>query len=100
MVLVALGDEKVVGYSLTEIRRISPGLKREKYGYIDEMAVTAGYRNKGIGEKMFTEIMKWFQSKEINRVEIQTTAQNIAANSFWTKQGFEVYSHTLYRDIK
>lgn len=99
LALVALDKGRVVGYSLSEIRGSSPGLKREKYGYIDDMGVTASYRRKGIGEKMLAEIMKWFKSKDIARGELQTTAQNVVANSFWQKQGFTVYRHTLYKNI-
>jgi ribosomal protein S18 acetylase RimI-like enzyme len=100
LVLVALDGIKVVGYSLSEIRGPSPGFKREKYGYIHDTAVTAAYRRKGTGEKMVSEIMKWFKSKKVDRVELQTAAQNLVANSFWQKQGFTVYMHTLYKKIK
>jgi hypothetical protein len=48
---------------------------------------------------MFAEITKWFQSKGINRVELQTIDKNVVANSFWQKQDFTVYMHTLYKDI-
>ena len=99
LALVARDGIKVVGYSLSEIREPPPGFKREKYGYVDSMAVTASYRRNGIGEKMLTEIMKWFQSKGINRVELGTAAQNIAANSFWQKQGFTIYRHAFYKEI-
>jgi ribosomal protein S18 acetylase RimI-like enzyme len=99
LVLVAGDKGKVIGYSLAEIRRISPGLKREKYGYIDEMAVTANYQRRGIGEKMLAEIMRWFQSNDIKRVELGTTTQNLVGNSFWQKQGFTIYMNTLYKNV-
>jgi ribosomal protein S18 acetylase RimI-like enzyme len=88
LVLVALDEKLVVGYSLSEIRRITPGSKREKYGYIDQMAVTASYRRLGGGEKSFDEIVKWFKSNDIKRVELGTIAQNLVANSFWRKARF------------
>jgi ribosomal protein S18 acetylase RimI-like enzyme len=99
LVLVAMDERQTIGYSLSEIRRVTPGLKREKYGYIDQMAVTASYRRLGVGEKIFDEIVKWFKSNDIKRVELGTTAQNVVANSFWQKQGFTVYNYTLYKEI-
>jgi ribosomal protein S18 acetylase RimI-like enzyme len=99
LVLVALDGTKVVGFSLAELRGPSPGFLREKYGYIDTMAVTTNYRRKGIGEKMFDEIVNWFKSNDIKRVELGTTAENLVANSFWQKQGFQVYMHTLFKEI-
>ena len=99
MVLVAVDNGKVVGYSLSEIRVPNPGFHREKYGYIDDTAVTASHRRRGIGRIMLVEIMNWFRSKKIRRVELNTAAQNVLANSFWRKQGFEVYMQTLYKEI-
>jgi ribosomal protein S18 acetylase RimI-like enzyme len=46
------------------------------------------------------EIMKWFQSNNIDRVELQNTAKNPLANSFWQKQGFEIYQYTRFKKIK
>jgi ribosomal protein S18 acetylase RimI-like enzyme len=100
LVLVAIDGKQVVGYSLSEIKRITPGAKRGKYGYVDTMAVTAGYRRAGIGEKMFAEIIKWFQSQGIDRVEVQTASQSLGANSFWQKQGFTIFQHNLYKNLK
>ncbi|HEX9896487.1 MAG TPA: GNAT family N-acetyltransferase [Dehalococcoidales bacterium] len=99
LVLVALDKDRVVGYSLSEIRRNTPGAKRKKYGYIDQMAVTEIYRRHGVGKKMYDEIVKWLQSNDIKRVELGTTAQNLIGNSFWQKQGFTVYMYTLYKSV-
>lgn len=98
-VLVAVDDGKMVGFSLSEIQGPSAGMQREKWGYIDTVAVTADYRCKGVGQKLLVEILAWFRSRGVARVELQTTAQNAVANSFWQKQGFRVYMHRLYREI-
>jgi ribosomal protein S18 acetylase RimI-like enzyme len=99
LVLVAVDNGKVVGYALSEIRMPNPGFHREKYGYIDDTAVTASHRRRGIGRIMLVEIMNWFRTKKIRRVELNTAAQNLTANSFWRKQGFEVYMQTLFKEI-
>lgn len=99
LVLVALEGEKAVGFCVSEIRRERPGLKRDPYGYIDTMAVAADYRRRGIGERMFEQIMMWLQSQGIGRVELGTDSRNTVANSFWRQQGFAVYHHEQYRRI-
>lgn len=99
LVLVALDEAQAIGFSLSYISEPPPGLKRGKFGYIDEMAVTESYRRKGIGVKMVSEIMNWFKSKNIERVELGTAAQNVVANSFWQKQGFTISRHTLYKSV-
>jgi ribosomal protein S18 acetylase RimI-like enzyme len=99
LVLVALDKGQVVGYALSEIKEPPKGSKREKYGYISHMAVTASYRRRGVGKKIFDEIMKWFYSKNIDRVEVEITTKNQVASSFWEKHGFTDYMRKLYRQI-
>ncbi len=99
LVLLALDGEKVVGYSLSEIKDPPRGLKRDKYGYIHHVAVTVNHRRSGIGDKMFYEIIKWFHSKRIDRVELEITTKNQVARSFWEKHGFTDYMRKLYRQM-
>ena len=99
LVLIALDKGKAVGYSLSEIEEPPRGLKRDKCGYIYHMAVTASYRRRGIGEKMLDEIMKWFRSKSISRVELDTSTKNHVSKAFWEKNGFTDYMRKLYRQI-
>ena len=99
LVLVALDRSRVVGYSLSEIHEPMKGFKLDEFGYVHQMAITADYRHRGIGEKLFAEILKWFRSKNVDRVELELTAKNQVAYSFWKKHGFTDYAHTLYRQI-
>jgi ribosomal protein S18 acetylase RimI-like enzyme len=99
LVQVALDGRKVVGYSFSQIIDPSDLMKRKKYGYVHDVFITAGYRRRGIGEKMYEEILKWFHSQDIDRVELQVIAKNKAACSFWKKHGFMDFQNTLYRQI-
>lgn len=98
LALVALDNAKVVGFSLAEIKN-TPGFRRGKLGFISDMTVLTSHRRRGIGGMMLTEITQWFKSKNITRVELQTAALNAVSNSFWEKQGFEIYLHTRFKDI-
>jgi ribosomal protein S18 acetylase RimI-like enzyme len=98
LVLVALDGGLVVGYSLSEIQT-SKGLKLGRFGYVHDMAVTTSYRRRGIGEKMFGEIIKWFCSRNIDRIELEIATKNQVAHSFWKKHGFTDYMRKLYRQI-
>ena len=99
LALVALDMGQVIGFSLSEIHGPMKGYKLDRFGIISNMAVTAHYRRKGIGEKMLYEIYEWFRSKNINRVELEVLVNNQPAYNFWNKQGFTDYRHRLYRKI-
>lgn len=97
LVLVALDDEKVAGYSYSLIIGTSNLEARAKYGCIHDLFITATHRRKGIGGRMVAEIMKWFHSNDIHRVELDVLTQNQIASSFWRRQGFSDFKYTLYR---
>jgi ribosomal protein S18 acetylase RimI-like enzyme len=97
LVLIALDIERVVGYSFSQINESSNLLKRQKFGYIQDLFITKNYRRRGIGKKMYDENLKWFHAKDIDRVELQVIAKNKAAHAFWKKQGFRFFQNTLYR---
>jgi ribosomal protein S18 acetylase RimI-like enzyme len=95
-VLVALDKGRVVGYAVALIRKSSPAWQREKYGYIEEMAVTAECRRKGIGTQLLKEILDWFRSGNLDMIELSVAAKNRVGYSFWKKHGFRDYLHQLY----
>ena len=88
-----------VGFSVSEVREPWPGLKREKYGHIGIMAVTADYRRMGIAKKILDKIIEWFHSKKLKRAEMDIVTNNKTAASFWEKQGFITYTQQMYKDI-
>jgi GNAT superfamily N-acetyltransferase len=99
LLLVALDNGRVVGYSLSMVAKRAPVFEQQVYGLISDMAVMGSHRRKGVGEKMLAEIMKWFRSKGINRMELSVAHGNPVGGPFWKKQGFKDYPHRLYLDI-
>jgi ribosomal protein S18 acetylase RimI-like enzyme len=98
LVFVALDAEKVVGYSHAQVQDI-PNNKLRMIGHIQHLFITKSYRRQGIGEKMYAEILKWFHSKGIDRVELQVIVKNQIAYSFWRKHGYMDFQNTLYRQL-
>jgi ribosomal protein S18 acetylase RimI-like enzyme len=93
LVQVAIDGEKILGYSILEVQEI-PGSKIERCGYINHLHIKEEYRRQGIGEKMYQEILKWFRGQGIDVVELQLTAKNEVACSFWRKMGYQDLQHT------
>jgi GNAT superfamily N-acetyltransferase len=96
LVLAAVNEGKVVGFSVAQIRKSVPGFKREKFGAIDMMAVTARCRWRGIGTAILKEILIWFRSQNIDMIELSVASGNRVGYPFWKKHGFKAYLHRLY----
>ncbi len=96
LVLVAVDEGKVIGFSVAQIRKSVPGFKREKFGAIDMMAVTARCRRRGIGTAILEKILDWFRSQKIDMIELSVASGNKVGYPFWKKHGFKAYLHRLY----
>jgi ribosomal protein S18 acetylase RimI-like enzyme len=100
LVLVALDKGHVEAYSISQIAEFPPVFQREKYGFISDMAVKSSHRRKGIGSKMLAKIFEWFESRNMDRIELRVLAKNQIGYSFWKKHGFKDYMHILYLNRK
>jgi ribosomal protein S18 acetylase RimI-like enzyme len=98
LVQLAKDGQKIVGYSIADILEI-PNSEIKLCGFVNHLYVVKDYRRRGIGEKMYTEILKWFRSKGINVVELQLMAKNQVACSFWRNHGYGDYQHIWIRRI-
>jgi GNAT superfamily N-acetyltransferase len=97
LVLVAVEKGRVVGHVIAQVKKSSPAFKREKFGFIDEMAVRASYRRRGVGAKLLAKILDWFRERGIDMIELDVAAANEVGYPFWKKHGFKAYLHRLYR---
>ena len=96
LVLIAVDAGQVAAYSISSILQCYPMLQYDRYGEIQDFAVKAVYRKKGIGGQMLPKIYAWFRSKEIVRIELRVAVENKIGCSFWKKHGFKPFMHVLY----
>jgi len=98
-VLVAMVEERIVGYCQGMLDRHPPSIMEPEYGLILDCCVTAGYRRTGVGEQMFTAMREWFRMKGVRRIEVRHSTFNEIAARFWPKMGFTPYLRTLFLDL-
>jgi ribosomal protein S18 acetylase RimI-like enzyme len=98
-VLVAVDGQDVIGFATASIKEHPPVYENRFYGYVGSIAVKEGWKRRGAGNQMLDEIVKWFKSNGIYRVELNVRSKNVAGYNFWRKNGFKDYMHTLFLDV-
>jgi len=93
--LVAEVDGDIVGFTLGKIQKTPPILQIEEFGHLSDTFVKEEYRRKRIGEKLTYELLEWFKSKGIKRVELSVDVRNKIGVSAWTKFGFEPFHYRM-----
>lgn len=78
-----------VGYCLSSIE--------EGLGEIESIFIEEKYRKHGLGDKLMQSALKWFESKEINNIEINVVYANNGALPFYERHGFHIENYILKR---
>ncbi len=99
LVIMAVENTKVMGFGIARIDKYPPVFVKQICGSIEDLAVSFEHRRKGIGELMLKEMLDWFRSLGIDRVELRVASMNTVGYSFWRKHGFTDYMHIMYRDL-
>jgi ribosomal protein S18 acetylase RimI-like enzyme len=99
IVYVAEANPEVVAYILASINSYPPVFEIHKYGLIYDLAVTSGYRRKGIGERLFGMAKEWLVIKGVQRIEIEVATANEVSTAFWTKMAFKPYKKVYHLEV-
>lgn len=97
--LIAIVDNKIVGYLIGAISEIEDYRNISKIAEAENMFVLEDYRKLGIGKKLLQEFTKWCKSKKAKRIKAIASAQNIRAIEFYHREGFEDYDLVLEKKL-
>ncbi len=98
-IILAVEHKKPLGYGIAKSERYPPVFRKQIFGSIKDLAVRSGHRRTGTGELMLTEMLDWFRSRGIDRVELRVASMNTVGYSFWRKHGFTDYMHVMFRNL-
>jgi ribosomal protein S18 acetylase RimI-like enzyme len=85
--IVALIDNKVIGYMISNVLHAGFGL--DKSAWIISMGVDPDFMGRGIGRKLAEEILSIYKSENINYVFSSVIWDSIDLLSFFKTLGFE-----------
>jgi ribosomal protein S18 acetylase RimI-like enzyme len=97
--LVAEAHDGVIGFALGGPVDTSLGLKPAVYGHIAHICVTARWRRRGIGRRLFGRLRDWFQRRGLSSIHIHVSHYSPVSQQFWRALGFEDYIERLWCDL-
>ena len=84
-----LDGEILIGYVHGTIKILPAFLEGNTVGFINGIYINTEYRKKGIADELYKMVEEWFQTRNVDSVELQVLDDNEAAIAFWHKTGFE-----------
>jgi ribosomal protein S18 acetylase RimI-like enzyme len=98
-VLVAVVEDRIVGYCQAVLDRHPAALAKSDFGQILDFGITADSRRSGIGTQMFQALCAWFRREGMHRIEVRHSTYNEIGACFWPKMGFRPYLETLFLEL-
>ena len=98
-ILVAEKDGKIIAYFIGMINEAKPYAAVEKTGRISDAFVLKKYRGRGLGRKMFDELMAWFREQGLEYAELSVDARNGLGMIAWLSYGFEPFMIKMKRKL-
>lgn len=87
-IIVAEENKEVIGYFMGTIEKASQYALPKEIGVIFDAFIKKEYRNKGVGKKIFKELLEWFKKKKVKHIELTVDARNKIGLRVWKKFGF------------
>jgi GNAT superfamily N-acetyltransferase len=85
--LVAELNGKIVGYCVGHVIEKPPIYAEKLIGEVENIAVRAGYKRRGIGERLFRAMKDWFVEHGVYHIELEAATANPQSVGFWGKMG-------------
>jgi len=98
--LVAIVDNKIIGYFVGGINEPEDYRNIKTIAEAENTFILEGYRNKGIGGKLFKEFLKWAKSKKADRIRAVASLENINSINFYKKQGLKGYDLVMEKEFE
>lgn len=92
--LIAEEDGEILGMAAMSVM-MGPGIR--KNAYLEDFVVSAKTRGKGVGGKLWDEMIKWAREKGAKRFEFTCGQGREAAHVFYKKHGAEIYETDFFR---
>ncbi len=98
--LVAIIDDKIVGFISTYIKHFSPPLEGVSEGYINILEVNEEYRKQGIATKLIEKTERYFKQTRISQIRGWSSDDKVEAINLWSKLKYSLSPTTIWIEDK
>ena len=97
--LLAVEDDKTVGYIYGNIRENPPVIREYRQFYLEDMFVRPEYRGRGIGKILLDKTIEWVKAKNIEKIQLDVHLKNPRGYNFWKECGFQEECCLMFKEV-
>ncbi len=92
-------EDLPIAFIMGSLNRPSLPLVRESVGIIEVCWVDPDHRRRGIAKQLVQALEKWFQSRDIEFIELSYLVGNIPAEITWSALGYQPFRITSRKQL-
>ena len=97
--LVAEENKTLIGYGYGSIHRTKdPFFKPKNLAYLNAVVVNKKFRSKGVGYKLYKELLKYFRKHECVAISLEVFANNSAVK-LYEKWGYKISTYKMWKRL-
>ncbi len=95
--IVAEREARLVGFLFAEVERGVGPNPESAPGWIHELYVEPGHRERGVAARLVAESDAFFASRGVTRISVRVESSNTEALAYWGRHGFAERARILER---
>lgn len=88
-VLLAESEGELLGFLAGRVRSQPPYFGGQPAGFVSDVFVEEAHRRQGVADALLAAAAKWFEERDIRRVELQVLVGNSDAREFYRRRGWK-----------
>lgn len=92
--LLLLDKNEVIGTCLITLK--NDPIKNTKTFYLDYVCIKDSYQNKGLGSKMFEQVLKIGEEEKVDFIELTSSKKRVNARKMYLKYGMEIKDTDIF----
>lgn len=92
--LLLLDKNEVIGTCLITLK--NDPINNTKTFYLDYVCIKDSYQNKGLGSKMFEQVLKIGEEEKVDFIELTSSKKRVNARKMYLKYGMEIKDTDIF----
>ena len=92
--LLLVDNDEVIGTCLITLKK--DPIKNIKTFYLDYVCIKEKYQNKGLGSKLFEEVLRIGKEEKIDYIELTSSKKRVNARKLYLKYGMEIKNTDVF----
>jgi ribosomal protein S18 acetylase RimI-like enzyme len=97
--LLVKNASRAVGLLIASLHTDSPLFRFREWIEVEALYVAPSHRCMGVADRLLNQVYQWAEARQLSRIQLYVTSNNLNAQSVYTDQGFTVTQAIMRKSL-